>query len=162
MIAEMLDGAVFVSPSPGFAHQDAALSLAVRLRAGCPPGLRVLVAPFAVRLGPGTEVRPDVLVARYADLTSDGLTCPPLLAVEVASPASTLVDRSLKRAVYARAGVASYWLLDPEVPMLTVLELTADGDYAQAAEVRGGSGYDARRPFGLRVVPLDLVAGLHP
>ena len=33
MITEMFDGAVFVSPSPGFGHVDAVLALAGRLRA---------------------------------------------------------------------------------------------------------------------------------
>ena len=84
MMTEMLDGAVFLSPSPGFGHADAVLALAGVLRAAAPPGLRVLAAPFPVRLGRQTELRPDLLVARYVDLIRDELTVPPLLAVEVA------------------------------------------------------------------------------
>src|SRR5215468_5919049 len=86
MLAELLDGTVLVTPTPGFSHQDAVLSLALTLRQACPAGLRVLVAPFAVRLAAQTELRPDLLVARYVDLTSDRLTEPPLLAVEVSGP----------------------------------------------------------------------------
>ncbi len=68
--------------------------------------MRVLAAPFAVRRDKYNEVQPDVLVARYADLTEQGLPRAPLLAVEVISPTSRLRDASLKKAVYARLGTA--------------------------------------------------------
>jgi len=162
MITEMFDGAVFVSPSPGFGHTDAVLALAGALRVAAPPWLRVLTAPFPVRLGRQTELRPDVLVARYVDLTRDELTAPPLLAVEVRSPGTGLLDRSLKRAVYARHRVQSYWLVDPETPSLTALELDEEGDYVTVAEVTGGEPFTAVRPFPVRVTPLDLAAGVRP
>lgn len=127
MLAELLDGMLLLSPTPGFSHQDAVLSLAVTLRQGCPRGMRVLVGPVAVRVGPDAELRPDVLVARYVDLTTDGLTGPPLLAVEVRLPGTGLVDRSLKKMLYARHGVRSYWIVDPETPSLTAFELDAAG-----------------------------------
>ena len=162
MIAEMLDGAVFVSPSPGFGHADAVLALAGRLRAAAPPWLRVLASPFPVRLGRQTELRPDVFVARYVDLTRDELTAPPLLAVEVRSPGSGLLDLSVKRGVYARHRVPSFWVLDPEAPALTALELDEDGDYRVVADVVGGDAFAAVRPFPVRFSALDLVAGLQP
>lgn len=162
MIAEMMDGAVFVSPSPGFGHADAVLALAGLLRAAASPELRVLAAPFPVRLGRRTELRPDLMVARYVDLVRDGLTAAPLLAVEVRSPGSELLDRSLKRAVYARHRVRSYWMVDPEEPALTALELDDDGEYGTVAEVIGAQRFLARLPFPVSVRPLDLVAGLAP
>jgi Uma2 family endonuclease len=162
MMSEMFDGAVVMSPSPGFGHADALLALAGVLRAAAPPELRVLAAPFPVRLGRQTQVRPDVLVARYVDLVRDELTAPPLLAVEVCSPATDLVDRSLKRAVYSRHRVRSFWLLDPETPALTALELDDDGDYRPVSDVVGPEIFAAVRPFPVRVSPLQLVAGLRP
>jgi Uma2 family endonuclease len=162
MIAEMLDGAVFLTPSPGFGHQDAVLNLAALLRQACPPGLRVVLAPFAVRLGEQTELRPDVLVARYVDLTRDELTAPPLLAVEVRSPSSGLIDRSLKKSVYARYRVSCYWLMDPDTPSLTVYELGEEGEYIGVAHAVGSQPYTAVRPFPVTVVPVELVAGLRP
>ena len=162
MITEMFDGAVFVSPSPGFGHVDAVLALAGRLRAAAPPWLRVLASPFPVRLGRQTELRPDVFVARYVDLTRDELTAPPLLAVEVRSPGSGLLDLSVKRGVYARHRVPSFWVLDPEAPALTALELDEGGDYRVVADVVGGDAFAAVRPFPVRFSALDLVAGLQP
>jgi Uma2 family endonuclease len=162
MMSEMFDGAVVVSPSPGFGHADAVLALAGMLRAAAPPELRVLSAPFPVRLGRQTELRPDLLVARYVDLVRDELTAPPLLVVEVRSPASDLVDRTLKRVVYGRHRVPSYWLVDPETPAVTVLELEDDGDYRPIGDVVGAETFLAARPFAVRLCPLELVAGLRP
>lgn len=162
MLAELLDGALLLSPTPGFGHQDAVLRLSVTLREACPRGLRVVVGPFPVRTGADTELRPDVLVARYADLISDGLTGPPLLAVEVRSPGTGLVDRSLKKVLYARHRVPSYWIVDPETPSLTAFELGPSGEYALVAQVTGAQAWHATRPYPVAVVPVDLVAGLHP
>jgi len=125
--------------------------------------MRVLAAPFAVRPDKFNEVQPDVLVARYGDLTEDDLPRAPLLAVEVISPTSRLRDASLKKAVYARLGTPSYWLVDPrpDKPSLTVFELSG-GEYAEAGQVSGDQPWDATRPFPGRVIPAALVRGLRP
>jgi Uma2 family endonuclease len=160
---ELIDGALLVSPAPGWAHQQATGALYVLLYQACPASMRVLVAPFAVRPDKFNEVQPDILVARYEDLTEEDLPRAPLLAVEVISPTSRLRDASLKKAVYARLGTPSYWLVDPnrDKPSLTVFEL-ADGDYKETAHVTGGRAWMATRPFPVRVVPADLVRGLRP
>jgi Uma2 family endonuclease len=122
---ELIDGELLVSPAPGWSHQEAALTLYRLLHAACPRELRVLAAPFAVRPDPFNELQPDVLVARYDSLTERCLPGAPLLAVEVISPTSRLRDTSLKKAAYARLGVPSFWLVDPDMerPSLTVFEL---------------------------------------
>jgi len=160
---ELIDGALLVSPAPGWAHQEATIALGVELRQACPANMRVLVAPFAVRPDKFNEVQPDVLVARYEDLTEQDLPRAPLLAVEVISPTSRLHDASLKKAVYARLGTPSYWLIDPhpDKPSLTVFELSG-GEYAEAGHVTGDRPWDATRPFRVRVVPAELVRGLRP
>jgi Uma2 family endonuclease len=110
------------------------------------------------------EVQPDVLVARYGDLTEDDLPRAPLLAVEVISPTSRLRDASLKKAFYARLGSPSFWLVDPgrrAKPSLTVFEL-AGGAYREVACVAGEEAWTGTQPFPVRVVPADLVRGLQP
>jgi Uma2 family endonuclease len=160
---ELIDGELLVSPAPGWAHQEAVIALSILLRQACPPELRVLPAPFAVRPDKFNEVQPDVLVARYADLTEDDLPRAPVLAVEVISPTSRLRDAHLKKAVYARLGSASFWLVDParNKPTLTVFEL-AGGAYREVACVAGDEAWTATRPFPVRIVPSDLVRGLQP
>ena len=70
---------------------------------------------------------------------------------------------SLKKAVYARLGVPSFWLIDPDPdqPALTVFELVGP-EYPQEAHTAGDAPWTASRPFPVTVVPANLVAGLHP
>ena len=160
---ELVDGELLVSPAPGWPHQEAVATLTGLLRSVCPPHLRVLMAPFAVRPDAFNEFQPDLLVARYTDLTLKDLPTAPVLAVEVISPTSRLKDANLKKAVYARLGVESFWLIDPDPdqPALTVFELGAH-EYGQVAYIVGGEAFEAERPFSVRIVPADLVAGLRP
>lgn len=155
---ELIDGTLVVSPAPRLKHQTFAYRLFAVLDASCVDGLRVVGAPFAVHDGSDSmELQPDVLVGRVGDFTEDDLRAPPVLAVEVLSPSTALHDRNTKKAAYERMGVESYWILDPETLTLTVFELDADGRYQQAAEVSGDEPYVAQRPFGVTVIPADLL-----
>ena len=138
-------------------------TLYVRLRERCPGDLRVLIAPFAVQTAFDSDVQPDVLVARYGDLTPKNLPVAPLLAVEVLSHSTRLKDRNLKKAHYERIGVDAYWLLDPAAEgALTVFELDAAGRYEQVAHIEGDAEFTAARPFPVTVVPARLLDGLRP
>lgn len=99
---ELIDGELLVSPAPGLLHQRVAFRLARVLDDACPDELEVIIAPFAVRPDNCNELQPEVLVARRCDLTDRHLPSAPVLAVEVYSPSSRLVDVNLKRAAYAR------------------------------------------------------------
>ena len=158
---ELLDGMLHVSPAPTWAHQEVAGELFVQLRRLRPAGMRVMIAPFDVRLAADMQFQPDVLVARYADTRPERLPTAPLLIVEVRSPSTALYDLSLKRAAYERHGVASYWLVDPAVPSVTVLELR-DGRYREVATVAGDDVLQVQQPFPVRLVPADLTRGLDP
>lgn len=106
---ELVDGHLLVSPAPGHLHQRAVLRLARLLDDSCPPDLETLVAPFAIGLADDTELQPDVLVARRADITPAELPTAPVLAVEVLSPSTRHVDLGLKRRRFERAGTRAYW-----------------------------------------------------
>jgi Uma2 family endonuclease len=86
-----------------------------------------------------------------------------VLAVEVRSPRTALIDLNAKKAAYERFGVASYWVVIPDIgkPGLVVFELR-DGHYTEAASVAGDEPFRAARPFAVEVVPARLVAGLQP
>ncbi|OBG89598.1 hypothetical protein A5699_13475 [Mycobacterium sp. E802] len=113
-------------------------------------------APYAVHHGEYIELQPDVLVGRFEDFTDKDLPKPPVLVVEVLSPSTALNDLNTKKAAYERLGVQSYWVIDPQQVTLTVFELR-DGAYVQAAAVSGSEGYEAKLPFPVRIVPLDLL-----
>lgn len=121
------------------------------------------VVPFAVRTSLRDEVQPDVLVARYTDLTEDDLPVSPVLAVEVLSRSTGLKDRNLKKAHYERIGVQSYWILDPSDPGgLEVHELGEGGTYTLVASVTGDEVLPIHRPFPATVSPARLLDGLRP
>ena len=153
---ELLDGVLLVSPAPRWPHQDVLGNLHVLLKLACPPGLAVGLAPFAVAFGDDTELQPDLFVARRSDITERDLPVPPLLCVEVLSPSTRRFDLLLKRDRYREAGVRSYWLVDPDEPTVTVLELQ-DGRYEQAAVVRPGEEHRVEHPFPVRLAPSELV-----
>ncbi len=160
---ELIDGMLLVTPAPGWSHQEMSLTLYTVLRGSCPSGLRVLAAPFAVRTALTNEVQPDVLVARYDELTEACLPVAPLLAVEALSRSTQLNDRNTKKAHYERLGVPSYWLLDPVQPGgLEVYHLDEHGRYQLTAKVSGEEVHVARQPFPVQVCPARLLDGLRP
>jgi Uma2 family endonuclease len=77
----------------------------------------------------------------------------PALVVEVLSPGSATVD--LTR-LYEEAGIPAYWLVEPEHPALTVLQLVA-GRFEEVAAVAGGEVWAATMPFSVQIEPAALV-----
>ena len=86
-----------------------------------------------------------------------------MLAVEVISPSSRLIDPSLKKAAYARLGVRWFCLIDPDPqhPALTAYELDRDG-YREIASVSGDEPLVVGEPISVTIVPADLVRGVLP
>ena len=157
---ELLDGALIVSPRPTTIHQLVAFRLARELDQACPDGLFVMPEP-AVQLSDQTEFDPDIVVVRREHVGGAKVTEPPLLAVEVRSPSTALIDLNRKKAAYEAFGVPSYWIVVPDRvrPELIVFELV-DGRYGEVAHVTGDEGLRLERPFAVEVVPARLIAGL--
>ena len=153
---ELIDGQFVMTPAPGTAHQTIADALCRHLwNALRGTELKVLTAPFDVMLGPHV-VEPDVLVAPKADFTSRDLPVPPLLAIEVLSPSTSHLDRGRKRDIYAEAGVAYYWIVDPDGPSVTIYELI-DGAYSETAHVSGHQTLTVEHPVALTLTPAALL-----
>ncbi|MCW2679293.1 MAG: Uma2 family endonuclease [Frankiales bacterium] len=153
---ELVDGVLLVSPSPLLPHQVGQSNLMVALATAAPHAFRVLGAPLDIGLSPTRQLQPDVVVIPRGPLTPKVQDLP-LLVVEVLSPSTRATDLTLKRYVLEQAGVPSYWLLDPEVPSLTVLELR-DGAYVEVARAEGQQPLTVQRPFPVTLVPAELVA----
>lgn len=159
---ELIEGVLIVTPAPGAGHQTCAAWIWSILAHAAGPDHLALLAPFDWVAGPQTLLQPDVLVARRADVAATGdkrLERPPLLVVEVASPSTRMMDRGTKRLAFEAAGVPVYWLVDPDVPSLTVLRLQ-DRAYAEEARVQGDEAYEGTEPFPVTVVPSRLRRGL--
>jgi Uma2 family endonuclease len=159
---ELLDGVLVVSPRPTPAHQVVAFTLASILDRAAPPEWQVVPEP-AVMVSRETEFAPDIVVVARDQLSGTKITQPPILAVEVRSPSTALIDLNLKKAAYERFGVPSYWVVIPDQgrPELIAFELH-DGRYEEAARVSEDEPFAAHRPFGVEVVPARLVVGLQP
>jgi Uma2 family endonuclease len=154
---ELLDGVLVMSPAPSRRHQDVAARVWRLLSDAAPRECKVMIAPFGVRLGPRTNLEPDVLVARRADVGPERLETAPLLAVEVASPSTRTFDLGPKKELLAAAGCPSYWTIEPEKgPELTAWELV-EGEYVVRARVAGTESWTAEDPFPVTVVPVELL-----
>ena len=78
---------------------------------------------------------------------------------EILSPSTARGDRGTKRLTYQDAGVATYWIIDPEPPVtLTALHLDEDGTYTTAAVAAGDTPHTDTH-LGITIVPATL---LHP
>jgi Uma2 family endonuclease len=128
---ELIDGELFVSPVPIIKHQDCSENIAFALQRHVRRNRlgRVYTAPTGVRLRHDTLVIPDICFVERGRLhmigakTIDGA---PDLIVEILSPGTRQRDLSTKPALYARSGVAEYWIVDPNVRSVRVLTLTGD------------------------------------
>jgi Uma2 family endonuclease len=155
---ELVDGVLVVTPAPAPRHQTIVLELAILLHAACPKDLAVYVAPLDFRPDGRTSVQPDLMVVRREDVQATHISKPPLLAVEVLSPATRRRDLSLKRGLYEDTGVASFWVIDPDEPSLRAWDL-ADGRYAERAHVTGGIEASLEHPFPVIVSAAGLLGG---
>ena len=85
------------------------------------------------------------------------LASPPVVVVEVLSPTTRAVDLRDKRAEYARAGAAHYWVVDVDVPTVHALALDpTTGTYRTVAEAKGDDVLTVTDPFPVTVSPADL------
>ncbi len=111
---ELIDGALFVSPSPSYLHQKIASRVEGELEAACPPEWGV-VQGVQLRINRYRAVVPDVMVVSAKAAAGWPTSFAPhevLLVVEVVSPGSTTMDRITKPRLYAHAGIPHYWRIE--------------------------------------------------
>jgi len=138
--AELIDGDLFMSPSPRPKHQAVAGKL-FRLLADHVDHHNlgvVYTAPLDVYLPSGDIVQPDVLfIAKpHLGIVQDWVRGIPDLVVEVLSPDRHERDRIVKRDLYAHNAIPEYWIVDPETASVEMF--TVHGDRYQS------SGYFAK------------------
>ncbi|GGP49359.1 Uma2 family endonuclease [Saccharothrix coeruleofusca] len=147
---ECVDGTLVVRALGTTGHQRLLLRCAAALRAACPPGWEALVA-VGVHLAPGRLVIPDFTVNRLA---GDGTALAAedvVLAGEVLSPDTQVVDRTLKHPLYAAAGVPYHLVVDPsEAEVAAALFELEAAEYVEIARGEGGV-IELPRPFPVTI-----------
>ena len=135
VLAELIDGELYVTPAPTPNHQDVAGALYVHLRLFTEAHAlgRAYISPVDVYLPSGDIVQPDVVFIRQErmHITQTVIRGGPDLAIEVISPSRPERDRFIKKQLFAQNGVAEYWIADPAARSVEVFTLEGDA-YAPA------------------------------
>ena len=127
---ELIEGELYMVPSPRPTHQKIVVALAFTIREYVQEHDlgEVLVAPLDVVLSDEDVLQPDILFIskqRMGIVTEQNIKGPPDLVVEVLSPGTADRDRTIKRARYLRFGVREYWIVDPGTRTIEVLKAGA-------------------------------------
>ncbi len=135
-LMELNDGCLEILPMPTYFHELIVEFLYDLLRKFVKDrGLgKAMRAPLPIRLWAGQMREPDVIFLRPERLqllATAGNRAQPEgadLVMEFVSPGPQNRERDLevKRLEYARAVIAEYWIVDPELRKITVLELTGE------------------------------------
>jgi Uma2 family endonuclease len=138
---ELVDGEVFVSPSPSEKHQRVLARLHLNLGAYAERKKlgRVYFAPFDVVFGEKTALQPDLIFvseARLGIIGPEYILGAPDLVVEILSPHRISYDRVTKLEQYALHGVAEYWVIDPMADKIDLYERSGER-YQQRASLTG-------------------------
>src|SRR5439155_14302862 len=128
---EIVDGELFVTPSPLAGHQlivsRTAAPFLLFLR-DHPIG-ELFVAPLDVIFGEYDVLEPDLLfiLNEHRSIIQDWVRGAPDLVIEVLSPTTAPQDRGPKLKAYARFGVPEYWIVDPDNRAVEVYRLAQSG-----------------------------------
>jgi Uma2 family endonuclease len=127
---EIIEGELFEMTAPNALHAVALMNAVFLLRPVVQAmGGTILVAPVDVFMPGADPVEPDIVVllpGSAARIVRRGIEGPPDLVVEILSPSTRGRDLLTKRALYARAGVREYWILDNDAQAVEVMGLDRD------------------------------------
>ena len=153
--AELIDGKIYMLPSPSRKHQYiiAELILEIKLFIRRNKGTcHVYTSPFDVRLfqDEKTIVQPDVFVICNKDILTDkGCTGAPDWVIEIVSESNSSHDYIRKLMQYQKAGVREYWIVDPFQELVSIMnfeDASKSGQFTFAESVSSGilEGLDIR------------------
>jgi Uma2 family endonuclease len=116
---ELSEGTLNVSPRPTVHHQRISRRLNRLLEDHLPDGLEALpeIEVTTNASFPPSVRDPDIVVIRNRPFEERSARVPAadvVLVVEVVSPGSRGMDHVMKLHEYAKAGIAHYWIVDPD------------------------------------------------
>jgi Uma2 family endonuclease len=133
---QILDGELNVTPAPNTRHQRISKRLErVLLFALEETGLgEIFYAPVDVILDGHNILQPDLVFVckeRMNIIGPANIQGAPDLVIEILSQSTRRTDVLVKSEIYARFGVPSYWIVDPEIDRIDLYNL-ASGTYQLA------------------------------
>lgn len=160
---ELIDGKVFIPPTPNTAHQRTVGNVHLALdKFARQRGVgEVFLGPLDVVCSEWTALEPDLLFvgkARASIVTEDNVVGAPDLVIEILSGGNEAYDRETKMRAYESAGVLELWHLDPEEKTGEVLNLGTDGRYVRAATLSGDAVIDSKTLPGLSLTLEEVFA----
>lgn len=153
---EYLNGDIVMTPARSPHHQIIVTNLMLLLgQYAMQNGLGlVLPAPLDVVLAKEAQIaQPDLIFIAKARapklVTRAAITGAPDLVLEIISPSTARADRKIKPPLYAKHGVAEFWLVDPEDQSVEVFVLDGDsyrvaGIYLAGDVIKAGRFADAQ------------------
>ena len=164
MVAELIDGQLFLQPRPARGHAKVASVLGAlilppyQLGVGGPGGWEIVDEP-EIHLGRNVLV-PDLAGWRI-DVSDpyDGLQtyfmAVPQWVCEVLSKSTARKDRAYKLPLYARAGVEHAWLIDPATQRVEIY--TRQGGDLRCTQSHEGCGVLAAQPFEANPIRTEVL-----
>ena len=150
---EIIDGELYEMTAPTVRHQE----LLSNLHLIFGPYVRgnllgvVLLAPIDVIFAENDIVQPDLVFvaeSRRHIIQDHAIVGAPDLVIEILSPSTATHDRNRKANLYARCGVAEYWMVDTETEAIEIRKL-------------GDAGYDGPvETHDSGVISTTLIPGL--
>ena len=158
---ELWNGEIIMSPAPHPDHQRIVRNFFRKLDQLVERRLlgEVLFSPVDVVLTPRRVVQPDVLFIEKArlNIVSSCVHGAPDLVMEVISAGSWQRDRIQKKALYEQAGVAEYWIIDPDAKAIEVFTLTK-GAYQLHSKATGKAPAKSKLLAGFKTNFIELTA----
>ncbi|KGK91570.1 hypothetical protein DP73_03070 [Desulfosporosinus sp. HMP52] len=138
---EIIDGVPYMQSAPSWQHQSISRELLrqfANFLLGKP--CEVFAAPFDLGLSEAgkkdkdiTDVyQPDlVVICDKNQLKGTGYFGVPDLVIEILSPSTAKKDRLLKFNMYEKFGVKEYWIVEPDVKLVSVFILQGNKRYGR-------------------------------
>jgi len=159
---EILDGELFITPSPWIKHQQVSGNLLYVLGNHVATNHlgNIFPALTDVIMAETTVVQPDLIFVgndRLGIITDRAIEGTPTLVVEILSPTTQQTDRITKAQLYAKYGVPHYWLIDPGRYTFEAYELAGD-HYVIIESMKNQDEYRPSLFPGLTIQLADLWA----
>lgn len=154
--AEWVDGEIVMNSPVGKTHQEIAIFLVrvVGFFVEFKQLGKIMIPPFQMKL-PKSGREPDLLFIANRNLRrlkENYLNGPADLVVEIVSPESAGRDRGEKFYEYEQAGIAEYWIIDPQKKRVEFYLLDEEGNYQPALSGKKGIFHSRMLPgFWLNV-----------